>query len=434
MRDVTLYIPCYNAAPTIGPCLEAVFRQSYPVREVVVVDDGSTDDTREIISRYPARLITHRNNRGVAAARNTAIRNVRTDFVASLDSDCLPEKDWLKTLMERFTSPSIAGAGGTLLDRFSSRTCDLWRSVHMKKYWEDHDVLPAFLFGSNTVFRRETLVSVGLYEEDFKTNYEDVDLSCRLRQAGYSLLYEHRAVAYHQRQDSLATILDKYWKWQLGFYSQENFYADREKFISKVKENIGLANRYLEEDMDSGRTQLLYLDFLLVLHHAFKDLQYFTARDREADSRAKGSVRLSSWLALLDLMFFYRFDPEEKKLSTLLSGEPDFFQNFFAFNLMVRHGFPGQLQTRSFLKIFLQDMLSSVYQISDAPLSEWLLNLVQNHGGWEDFLTKRHPHLDSLFLESLFSDFRQWLADLKGRFPGVMETIQAAAEATDRLS
>ena len=69
-----------------------------------MVDDGSCDKTIQIVSQYPVKIIRHKANKGLAAARNTAVKNIKTDFVASLDADCLPEPDWLLRLMNKFNS------------------------------------------------------------------------------------------------------------------------------------------------------------------------------------------------------------------------------------------------------------------------------------------------------------------------------------------
>ncbi len=84
--DVGLYIPCYNAEKTLPACIEAVLGHSYRLKEVMVVDDGSTDLTQQVANRYPVRVIAHPFNKGLAAARNTAICHMDTEYVASVDA------------------------------------------------------------------------------------------------------------------------------------------------------------------------------------------------------------------------------------------------------------------------------------------------------------------------------------------------------------
>lgn len=306
---VGLYIPCFNAEQTINSCLEAVFKQTYPVKEIVVVDDGSADKSMETASRYPVKIIKHTNNRGLAAARNTAIKCIDVDLIASLDSDCQPEPDWLTHLIRRIDSPNIAGAGGKLLEKHSSNIFSLWRAVHMKQYWDDKKTTPPFLFGSNTVFKRKALLEVGLYDERFISNYEDVDICERLSKAGYIFVYESNAVVRHLKFDDINSIFDNYWKWNFNYYQKKGYYSSQENFLFKIKDNIGLANRYLENDLAEKQVQLLYLDFLLALHHSLKDLEYFVTLNNP-DYSSQPAIP-SLWLSLVDLSFFYHFD--EKK-------------------------------------------------------------------------------------------------------------------------
>ena len=72
--EVTLYIPCFNSQNTIRECLDGVLKQSHPPSEILVINDGSTDLTSEFASDYPVRIINHGSNKGLACARNTAIR------------------------------------------------------------------------------------------------------------------------------------------------------------------------------------------------------------------------------------------------------------------------------------------------------------------------------------------------------------------------
>ena len=433
MSEVILYIPCFNAAKTIRFCLEAVFKQTYPLKEVVVIDDGSTDETIEIVSRYPVRLIKHTNNQGLAAARNTAMRNINTEFIASLDADCQPDSYWLKYLMKRFDSPRIAGVGGKLLESYSSSVFDLWRSVHMKQFWEDNETTPQFLFGSNTVFRKKALINIGLYNESYKNNYEDVDVSNRFKKRGYILIYEPEAIAHHLRSDDICSILNSYWKWNLAYYQKKKYYSNSKNFIFKVKDNIGLANRYIEEDIAYERYQLLYLDFLLALHHSLRDFEHFIYQNKKRDLDISDSPLLSFWLALLDLTFFYHFDSKKKNLSTLMS-KANFLQNFSALNLILGRFIQEKFKNDKFKKILYKHLFLSVYKIYDDYLLDKLLNLVELHQDWTEFLEKKQPNLNILFLKNLSLNFQDWLKDLRQRYPKIIQMIEISAEKTDRQS
>lgn len=431
MIEVSLYIPCFNAAKTIGLCLDTAFEQTYPLKEVVVVDDGSTDETVAIVSRYPVRIIKHNDNRGLAVARNTAIKNIDTEFVASLDADCLPKPNWLARLMKRLNSPKIAGVGGKLSETYSSNIFAFWRLTHMKQYWEEENAVPPFLFGSNTVFCKEALINIGLYNENYRNNYEDVDLSNRLKKAGYALVYESRAIVHHLKEDNICSILNRYWRWNLGYYQKKEYYSNLKNFVYKIKDNIGLANRYIEEDLSFNRRRLVYLDFLLALHHSLRDLGYFISQgNREGPDIANNSI-LSSWIVLLDLTFFYHFDSQKNTLSTLAPHTYAFLQNLFALDLILGKFIRGAFKNKNFKKILYKHLFLSIYGISDNYLLDRLSNLIELHQDWDGLIKKKQPNLLVPFLENFSLAFKKWLENLIFHFPDIVQQIEISAEKTD---
>jgi GT2 family glycosyltransferase len=223
MPAISLYVPCYNAASTLGPCLEGILAQTRPPDEVIVVDDGSRDGTAGVAARYGVRVLTHDVNRGLGAGRNTAVRAAAHEWIAALDSDCVPRPDWLEVIARRLGADErLAGVGGMLVETNREALADAWRTRHMRQNWGDRPLDdPAFLFGNNTLFRRTALRAVGLYNERLRTNFEDVAVSEALRQAGYALAYEPAAVVHHLRRDTLGSVLRANWKWRFFGYRQD---------------------------------------------------------------------------------------------------------------------------------------------------------------------------------------------------------------------
>ena len=428
MKAVGFYIPAYNAESTIADCMRAVLKQTYPVKEIVVVDDGSTDRTVSIASRYPVRIIRHQKNRGLAAARNTAVRALRQEFIASIDADCLPEPAWLVQLMQRFNDPKVGGVGGRLRERYASLVSDQWRSVHMKQHWDEAMSRPPFLFGSNTVFRRRALVKVGLYKESLHNNYEDVNVSRRLQKHGYALVYNPKAVVRHIKQDDLSSVLNTFWRWNWAYYRQRRFYSRAKAFAFKMKDNVWLANRFIEEDLAADRKKLLYADFLLALHHSLRDFEYYVSLEYpQAQISDTPDRRLASWLNLIDLAFFCRFSARKSRMISLIPKQEAFLQNFFALNLLVGGCIHGYFKDAGFKQTLYRHLLVSVYRIEDARLVEALINLVSPERKWAVLLDKAQPNLNKIFLSSLVTNFAEWLKNIMGRFPGLAQMITAAA-------
>ncbi len=101
----------YNGAKFIGDCLDALAVQDYPDYEVIVIDDGSTDDTAAIASRYDVRLISQ-PNKGLSAARNEGMHQASGEITAYIDDDAYPDPDWLRYIAWVYMSGGHDGAGG----------------------------------------------------------------------------------------------------------------------------------------------------------------------------------------------------------------------------------------------------------------------------------------------------------------------------------
>lgn len=227
---VSLYIPCYNAAGYLDRVLAAVMAQTYPLSDVMVIDDGSTDDTVAVAeawitkSRYPLRVIRHPKNLGLASARNTGVREALCDLVASVDSDVAPQPDWLARLMEEMTD-DVSGVGGELLEAFQEVLADRWRANHMlQRRGPERIYRPPFIWGSNSLFRRGALYDAGLYNVRCRTNAEDVKL-CEIIRDRHVLIYTPHAKCMHLRRDTVRSVMLNYWKWYYYGCFQEPFLA-----------------------------------------------------------------------------------------------------------------------------------------------------------------------------------------------------------------
>ncbi|MDD5574740.1 MAG: glycosyltransferase family 2 protein [Candidatus Omnitrophica bacterium] len=432
MDAVSLYIPCFNASATIEACVVSALKQDHRVKEIVVIDDGSTDRTAQIVSRFPVRLIRHERNRGLAAARNTALKAVDAALVASVDADCVLAEDWLGRLVERLSCAGVAGAGGKLLELHSSTPPDRWRAAHMKQHWGDDVSEPPFLFGSNAVFRKEALEKAGFYEEDLGNNYEDVSMCFRLARAGYKLAYDPGAVVRHLRRDDACSVLDTHWQWHAAYNREKKFYSGAKDFCAKLGENIGTANRYLEEDLAAGRRDLLYLDYVFAVHHTLRDMCYYFSQNPGGPAGDADAAALPAWLAFADVVFFRCLDRGKAALRTFLPPSFAGRQNGLVLLLLVSRLLEDILPSEKLRTLLLRDLLQPLCGRDDGVLAEKILCAGRAHAAWQGVLSKGHPLLDKASLEVFFAPFRQWTGRLIFHFPDFTHMMAASAEATQQ--
>lgn len=212
----SIVIVTYNSASTIRACLESVFQCTRPSTELIVVDNGSTDETRAMLDEYQGRITVRLNtdNRGFSRGCNQGIRASHGDYVVLLNPDTVVTSDWLNRLLAHF-GPDV-GAVGPVSDYVAglqkvglylpeqmpdglslAEAGDLPGRVNACKAVETR-----LLIGFCMVLPRKVLDEVGLLDEELFLGNDDLDLSWRLRQRGYRLLVATDAFVHHEGQVS----------------------------------------------------------------------------------------------------------------------------------------------------------------------------------------------------------------------------------------
>ena len=207
--SISVAVCTHNGERWIDGCLAALADVDYPNWETVVVSDGSTDATDEIVARHGVRLIRLDENSGLAAARNAGLRHASGEIVAYLDDDARPDPHWLRYLALAFDRRSHAGVGGPNLtppDEGAVATC-----VGSAPGGPNHvlleDEIAEHIPGCNMAFWRTSLESIGGFDPRFWIAGDDVDICWRLQDAGHTIGFSAAATVWHHRRSSVVTYL-----------------------------------------------------------------------------------------------------------------------------------------------------------------------------------------------------------------------------------
>jgi poly-beta-1,6 N-acetyl-D-glucosamine synthase len=223
---ISVLVPAFNEGKVIEASVTPLLSMEYPRFEVVVIDDGSTDDTYERalqLSRMygggKVRVITQPNG-GKATALNTGIANSRGELVLCMDGDSRLETQTLMQAAKHFADPTVGAVAGNV--KVANRL-NLLTKMQALEYIEGLSLVRtahaffrrvAVIPGPIGVFRRSVLEQIGGYLKD--TYAEDCELTMRILMAGWKVKYESRAVAWTEAPETVAALFKQRYRWSRG--------------------------------------------------------------------------------------------------------------------------------------------------------------------------------------------------------------------------
>lgn len=211
---VSVVVASYNGARTLGECLASLENLNYPNYEVIVIDDGSTDHTRQVLANHSVRSI-HVENGGLSRARNLGIAAAKGEIVAFLDSDAYADPDWLYFLVQTLEEHDAAAVGGPNLsppgDGFIAQCVDCapGNPMHVLLDNESAEHVP----GCNMAFRKDRLLAIGQFDPTHRAAGDDVDVCWKLLARQERIAFSPSAVVWHHRRGTLRG----FWKQQAGY-------------------------------------------------------------------------------------------------------------------------------------------------------------------------------------------------------------------------
>ena len=241
---ISIIIPVYNGERVIGKCLEALKTQDYKgQKETIVVDDGSTDSTAQVVKGFKDVTLVRQENNGPAAARNNGIRTSGGSILLFTDSDCVPEASWVSEMAKPFKDPGIAGVQGayktaqtSLIGRFSQ--IEIEDRYERLKNQESIDWV-----GTYSAAYRRGVLGKG-FDESFPTaSGEDPELSFRVAKEN-KIVFNPDAIVFHTHTDTLGKYLKtKFFRayWRVPLYKKHKGKIAKDSYTPQLlKAQIGL--------------------------------------------------------------------------------------------------------------------------------------------------------------------------------------------------
>jgi len=214
-RRLSIIIPTFNGATRIGNCLEALLPQAARhAANVLVIDDGSVDQTAEVVKRYHNVRLIGQPNAGPAAARNRGAAEALGEVIVFIDDDCVPAPKWLDAMLQAFNDSDVVGAKGVYRTRQRNVIArfvqieyeDRYRRMKKQRYIDFVDTYSA-------AFLRERFLETEGYDTSFPVACaEDAELSYRMSTRGWKMKFVPDAVVSHTHPDTVVGYLKKKYK------------------------------------------------------------------------------------------------------------------------------------------------------------------------------------------------------------------------------
>ncbi len=221
-RQLTIIVPAYNEAESIRDTIHSLRAQTTPPKDIIVVDDCSTDATADIARAAGATVTTPPVNTGTkAGAQNYALATVNTPYVMAIDGDTTLAPDALEKILPAITSPKVAAACGSVIPRYKNTIWERGRYIEyllaftFYKPIQNYFGKPLISSGCFSLYRTDILKKMGGWNT--RTMAEDMDLTWSFYQMGYKVRFIADAVSYPIEPSTFSFLRKQLKRWSHGF-------------------------------------------------------------------------------------------------------------------------------------------------------------------------------------------------------------------------
>lgn len=269
---VSVVICAYNVSKLINTILNSLKQQKFKDFEVLVVNDGSTDDTSEIAKNQGARVIDI-PHQGLSAARNTGINHAKAEIVAIIDADCHALPDWVEQAYTEIESNGETIVTGNtkipksnfLGDCISGLGYPGGGHLGFENMWPvDKGGYTNHLAGGNCAFRKETVKNLGAFNPKLTITADDVYLSLKLLENGFKIKYNPKMIMYHPpRKDLKSFIRWHYARGKGSYFFKEQIGSFNSFYKLRLWSTKNMIKRYWDSPKIFVMLPLLGLSYLL---------------------------------------------------------------------------------------------------------------------------------------------------------------------------
>ena len=221
MPFVTVILTALNDAEALRDCLSSLTRMQYPEsgHEILVVDNGSTDGSAEVIREFPVTYL-HEPRKGIGWARNRGIGASRGEILAFTDPDCTVSTGWLRGLVQGFSDPRVGCVAGGIVP-YPPRTFPELHAARRRSHTQErplrHPVCP-YVMTPNVAFRHAVFEQVGLFDTYFPGGgWEDADICWRLsEQTSFTIAHAPEALVFHRYRDTYSQFFVQQYRYGFG--------------------------------------------------------------------------------------------------------------------------------------------------------------------------------------------------------------------------
>ncbi|MCD6476867.1 MAG: glycosyltransferase [Candidatus Aenigmarchaeota archaeon] len=221
LPKISIIIPAFNEANSIGSTLKSILSNNYPKNkmDIIVVDDGSTDNTSDIVKKFPVNLIQLSRNKGKVNALNTGIKHAKHDIIFTLDADSKLCKNFFRLMVKKFEDANVGAVCGIYKAKYQNKLIEKLQSLEYLGFAlirKLQDSLGAITVvpGAVAAFRKKVLLEVGGFDND--TLLEDADITIKVHKAGYKVVCEKNALAYVCAPPTIRKFVKQRTRWMRG--------------------------------------------------------------------------------------------------------------------------------------------------------------------------------------------------------------------------